>query len=471
MSASTHSAENQRLFAEEVDRFLSNNPDIEKFEMLFSGLCGVLRGKWLPREGLRKLAKSGVRLPRSTSLLDIWGYDVPSIGRSIERGDPDGLCRGVPGTLQRVPWLETPTAQVLVTMAEEDGIEPCLYDPRTSLSVMAEAIKARGYTPVAATELEFYFIDPEPGEYGHPRPPMIPGLNRRLAGSQVYDMNVLGRFEPVMNEITEVCRLQNIPADTTICEFGPGQFEINLNHVDDVLKAGDQSILFKRVVRQVAWKHGLDVTFMAKPYADHTGNGLHVHMSLLDPDGRNVFDEGQIKGTKNGEANDLLRHAIGGMLATSRPMQAILAPHRNSYRRFQPGSYAPVTPCWGYDHRAAAIRVPESIGPATRFEHRIAGADANPHLVLAAILAGVIHGLDNKIEPDPPIRELADVDNYEILTGNWDLSVDAFASSDLVGQLFGETFQSIYAESRRAEQAVFAATITDMEYRTYLQKV
>ncbi|WP_350333220.1 glutamine synthetase family protein [Coralliovum pocilloporae] len=466
MLASTHSAENRRLFAEEVDQFLADNPDIEKFEMLFSGLCGVLRGKWLPREGLRKLAKGGVRLPRSTSLLDIWGYDVPTIGRSIELGDPDGLCRGVPGSLQRVPWLDTPTAQVLVTMSEEDGADACIYDPRTTLSAMCERIKAMGYTPVAATELEFYFVDPEPGEYGHPLPPMIPGLKRRLDGSQVYDMNILARFEPVMNEITEACRLQNIPADTTICEFGPGQFEINLSHVDDVLRAADQSVMFKRVVRQVAWKHGLDVTFMAKPYADHTGNGLHVHMSLLDEEGNNVFDGG-----KEGEANDLLRHAIGGMLASSRQMQAILAPHRNSYRRFQPGSYAPVTPCWGYDHRAAAIRVPESVGPATRFEHRIAGADANPHLVLAAILAGVIDGIERKVEPDPAIQELSDVDKYEILTANWELSVDAFEASDLARQMFGETFCAIYTEGRRAEQAVFAATITDMEYRTYLQKV
>lgn len=452
-------------FRAEAAAFLEANPDIVKVELLLPRHCGPFMGKWVPRDMLMKLADGGVRLPRSTAALDIWGDDVPAIGIALENGDPDGLCLPVPGTLCRVPWACEPTAQVLITMIDMETNEPCCFDTRNALGRLVDRFADQGLTPVVATELEFYLIDRKTTKCGHPQGPKVPGQGDRLTDSQVYNMDVLSAFEPVMADIYDACQVQNIPAETTIAEFGPGQFEMNLLHVPSALQAADHCMLFKRVVRHVARKHGFDATFMAKPYGETTGNGFHVHMSVVDQEGANIF-----AGSEE-TANTPLRHAVGGMLATMRDMQAIYAPHLNSYRRFQPGSYAPTTPCWGYDHRAAAIRVPATRGPAARFEHRVAGADANPYLVIATLLAGVIQGFETKADPGAAIETLEDVDSKEPLTPLWPVANYRFEDSEIAKAMFGARFHECFIKGRQAEEAIVSATITDFEYRSYLRTV
>ena len=452
-------------FRQEAGAFLAKHPDLVKVEILLPRFCGPLMGKWLPANMLPKLADGAVRLPRSTAALDIWGDDVPAVGIAIEKGDPDGICLPVPGSLAIVPWASEPTAQVLVTMKDLITGEDCIYDTRTTLARVQDRFAAKGLTPVVATELEFYLIDPKVTATGHPQGPLVPGTGERLTGSQVYNMDVIAAFEPVLTEIYQSCQAQNIPAETTISEFGPGQFEMNLLHVPSALEAADHCMLFKRVVRHVARKHGLDATFMAKPYAHQAGNGFHIHMSLLDEGGSNLFSG------EDHKANKPLLHAIGGMLETMRDCQLLYAPHQNSYRRFQPESYAPTTPCWGYDHRAVAIRVPTAIGPAARFEHRVAGADANPYLVIASILAGTLTGLEKELNPEAPLESLETIAAKQPLSPVWQEAIARFGASDWAIEQFGADFHLCYTKGREAEEAIVAATITDFECRSYLRMV
>ena len=210
-------------------------------------------------------------------------------------------------------------------------------------------------------------------------------------------------FSHYLHEVNDACARQGITTGAISAEYAPGQFEINLRHSDQPLQAADQCVMFRRAVQCVARKHGLQATFMAKPYADNAGSGLHLHLSLLDHNGKNIFDGGGEYGAA-GCASPLLRHAIGGLSQSMAESMAIFAPNINSYRRFVADSYVPMRPNWGYENRSVAIRVPKSPGSARRLEHRVAVADANPYLTLAALLASVHHGLSNDIDAGKPAR-------------------------------------------------------------------
>ena len=269
----------------------------------------------------------------------------------------------------------------------------------------------------------------------------------------------------MLEEIKEAARQQGLPTDTLIAEYGPGQFEINFHHTDDVLAAADTALLFRRLVRMVASKHGYEATFMAKPYAQHPGNGMHAHVSLVDEAGTNV-----LAAETPGDLADPMRHAIAGTLATMRDLQAIFAPHLNSYRRLQPKSFAPSAPEWGFDHRAAAIRLPETSGKAARLEHRISGADVNPYLALAAILGGILYGLEH--QPDLQLQiDHPDAKPQPLLTHDWSTAVERFAESEVAADVFGQAFRDLYAIVRREEIAELTTVISPVEYSAYLSRL
>ena len=458
--------ERQEEFSAEVVEFLARNPDIKRVEALYNGFHGGYRGKLLPVAMLSQLSGHPLRFPLSTVALDVWNEDVPSLGLAVERGDPDALGVPVPGSLRRVPWGGQPTAQFSFTLFDLHTKRASELEPRHVLERVVDSWKKAGLTPVAATELEFHLVDRQLSASGHPQTPVPPGEDERLADSQVYDIDVLEAFDPIIDDILQACELQNIPADTVLAEYGPGQFEINLKHVADALLAADQCLCLKRTVKAVARKHGYRAVFMAKPYGAHPGNGMHVHASVLDTDGAALFAS-----QDDAAPNPSLRYAMGGLLNSMADFQLAFAPHSNSYRRLQRGSYAPVTPCWGLDTRNAAIRVPETRGAGARFEHRVAGADANPYLVLAAILAGAIDGLRHESDPGQPIATLEDGDALPDIESDWGKAIATFESSSKVAEWFGRAFQSTYAESARAELHQLANTVTDAEIRAYLNSV
>jgi glutamine synthetase len=438
--------------------FFEQHPRIETVEAFVVDVNGVLRGKWLPRDGMKKAISAGLRLPLSAFAPDIWGNDVPGTGLIVETGDNDGVCSFVPDSLCVVPWLEAPTAQV---MLQSDFFG----DPRHVLAHVLSLYKKAGLTPVVAAELEFYLLDVTRDEKGAPQPPLNPSTRRRADEAHTYNLGEAEAFRKTFADISQFCRLQGIPADTMISENGPGQFEINLNHVPDALKAADHAVLIKRVIKGVAQRDGMAATFMAKPYAGKSGSGMHVHFSVLDKRGKNIF------AGKDAKGSPALRHAIGGLLAAMADSMAILAPNANSYRRFQAGSHAPVKATWGYDNRSAALRVPESDIDATRIEYRVAGADVNPYLVLAVILGGALEGLTKKIKPAAPIKGNAAEAKAPALPTSWESALVLFEKSKFVDRFIGKKYKKLYLACKRQEKALLESQVSSAEHDAYLRDI
>lgn len=446
--------------AREVQQYLDTHPDTQTFEVFLTDAHGIQRGKRLPASMMEKVAKEGIHLQRSIFSADVWSQDVVETGLIFESGDPDTVCRLVPASLRPVPWLESPTAQALLWMEDEPG-EPFFGDPRQVLRAMQSRLRALDLQPIVATEIEFYLLaaDRQPGD--PPRPPRSPRTGHALAQSHLYGISELHGLEAFFREVERACQQQGLPTDTLIAEHGPAQYEINLQHVTDAVLAADHAVMLKSVIKGVAARHGMEATFMAKPYPEESGNGFHMHMSLQDACGQNVFADAA-------EGERMLHYGIGGVLRNMADTVAILAPNRNSYRRFQPGSYAPMAPAWGYDNRTLAVRVPKSPAEATRLEHRVAGADTNPYLAVAAVLAGVLAGIEERCEPGPPVTGNAYEHELARLPTSWETALERFEQSAHIARYFGTEYQRLYATCKRQELDVFNRRITELEYESYL---
>ncbi|WP_172299947.1 glutamine synthetase family protein [Pseudoruegeria sp. HB172150] len=446
-------------FLDEFAAYEAKHGQPDRIELLLPDINAIHRGKWLPGNDAKKLVSGAVRLPLSTYAPNIMGEDIPETGLGLAIGDPDGIMMPVPGTLKPVPWADGHVAQVQCEMGE-DGETISDLSTRGKLAAMVDRFAARGLKPVIASELEFYLLTPRETPEEAPCPPP------HAPEAQNYELNVLDRTQEILTEIQQACAIQGLATDSLIAEYGPGQYEINFHHTDDVLEAADTAVLFRRLVRGVVQRHDMEATFMAKPYAEHPGNGMHVHVSVADESG-NIFRHG---GDGCGGIADTLGFAVAGVLETMAESQAVLAPHMNSFRRFAPGSFSPNLPDWGIDHRGAAIRLPDTEGPAARLEHRIGGADCNPYLAITAILGGVLYGLDRKLPPPLPIED----PNWEEpapLGHDWRHAVDAFAASAFIRDIFGESFQHIYATLKYDEIAKLTSEITTAEYRVYLGRL
>lgn len=443
--------------------FLRENPDIEVLEAFVIDVNGVPRGKWIPRERALDVLTKGMAIPRSVYALDVWGRDVNTAGLAEGTGDPDGICFPVPETLSRVTWLNRPTAQVMLGMHNADG-SGFFADPRQTLAEVLQRYKKAGLTPVVATELEFYLIDPVRSALDPVRPPNSREGRWHTGQTQVLSISELQDFEEVFHDISIACKAQKVAADTTLRENGPGQYEINLNHVPDALQAADYAVLLKRIVKGVARKHDLDATFMAKPYGRQAGSGMHVHFSVLDENGRNIYVG------EDGPA-DTLMHSVGGLLANMGESMAVFAPHANSYRRLRPSEHAPTYASWGFDNRSAAVRVITASKPATRIEHRVAGSDTNPYLVLAMILNAALTGMKEKLQPGGAITGDDHAINHEPLPTNWDYALQRFAKSSFAYATLGQKYRALYTACKQQELSEFSLRVTDVEYDAYIRIV
>lgn len=424
-------------------------------------LNGVFRGKRLPLAAAEKLATSGIRMPMSSIGVDIWGTDVLGNALTFEQGDLDGIVevtgRGpLPLALGATPALFTP-----MWMRKEDG-SPFFGDPRRMLAHVLERYRARGLTPVVATEVEFYLVDPAAPVA---RPLVAMDAMHPDCSDTIYALSELAGVDAFLDEVYAVCAACGVAADSATSESGPGQFEFNLLHGPDALRVADDTVLFKQIVRSAARRHGLAASFMAKPYPQHSGNGLHVHFSLLDAGGRNIFDDGGTDGTA------AMRHAVAGLLAAMHDCTLIFAPHQNSYRRLRPDSLAPTAIAWGYENRTAALRIPGGPAAARRIEHRVAGADANPYLVIAAILAAALDGLGQGAEPAPATGGNVHDAAAPRIPPDWRSAQAAFAQSPDVRRLLHPEFIAMFAACKRQELAVFDREITALEYHSYLHTV
>jgi glutamine synthetase len=425
---------------------------------------GDLRGKQLPLSAEKKVWAGDIRLPTSTQSLDIWGDDNDDItGLSLTIGDPDGNVIPDKRSLTPMPWAPEGSMQVLAMMHEFDGSRSFM-DPRSILASVLERYAERGLTPVVATELEFYVVEENWRETGIPSPPASLTYRGNPNGFQLYDMSAVDALDDYLQTLRAYAKAMNLPAEATTAEFGPGQFEVNLLHRPDALAAADDCLYLKRVAEQAARKHGLKSTCMAKPYSDQAGSGLHVHASIIDRDGNNILD------AKGGEPT-LLKSVTAGMLQTMQEAQLVFAPFANSYRRFQPGSFAPTDLTWGSGHRGTAIRIPDSNGPAARIEHRVAGADANPYLLLATILGGMLLGLDGDLDPGEETTPAYTPPGAKRLTHDFLTAVEAFRQSAFIANIFSDKYRKLYGDTKYKEAIAYLRTVSDFDYRTYLARL
>jgi len=443
----------------ELAAFLARHPDVQQVQIFITDPSGVPRGKAVRRDELVRIFDSGRQVAGSILGLDITGKDVDDTGLVWDTGDADMTARPIAGTLVRAPWLASPTGQLMLTMFDAHGA-PAPADPRHCLVRVLERFAADGLKPVVACEIEFYLLKDEGGR-------LAPAGGGRAGERQKIDAYSLQRLDdlaPVFDEIYRAATAQGLPAETLMSEYSPGQFEITLHHREDALRAVDEAVMFKRAVRGAAQKHGLIACFMAKPFTGRAGSGLHVHVSVNDSRGVNVFASDDPAGTPS------LRHAIGGMKETMAESMAVFAPNANSYRRFVSESYAPVAPIWGINNRSVSLRVPAGPAVSRHVEHRIAGADANLYLAVATVLGGAARGLAREIDPGAPVTGNGYAQDLEqTLPRTWCEALDAARRSEFLADTLGPGFLEIFLAIKRQEYARFTAEVSELDYTWYLR--
>ncbi|MBI1239106.1 MAG: glutamine synthetase [Alphaproteobacteria bacterium] len=449
-----------RDVAAELEKRLAALPHVAQVDCMLADLAGTLRGKRYPRDEVMSVFRNGMQIPESLYLLDWRGEMTDPFGRGFGDGDPDGTAWPILETFGPVANVAPARAQVLMSMRDHHG-EPSKVEPRNVLASVLQKFDELELTPVVALEVEFFLLDPARTADGMIRPPLCPASGERERAISVYGIEDLDRYGRFLEALTEACRIQNVPATAATSEYAPGQFEINLKHSSQVLQGADNLIFLKQCVKTTALAHQMRATFMAKPYALEAGSGLHVHASLLDKAGRNIFDDGSPEGSL------ALRHAIGGVAATMQEAMAVFAANPNAFRRYQPNLFVPMNRHWGVNNRSTGLRVPAGPGEARRLEHRVSGADANPYLVAAAVLAGMHHGLTNAIDPGPPANGNVSDTVDPTLPFLPETALAAMEAGSVLRSYWGE-YVDIYCASKKVELERFRGQIAPHEYDWYL---
>ncbi len=405
-------------------------------------LNGRWRGKRMPGTSASKVAKGGVRLPLSVQNLDITGADIEDSPLVFASGDADGVALPTGRGPVPMPWLLGETALEPVALHYDDGT-PFPGDPRHALARVLARYDARGWKVVAALELEFYLVTrTDTGIAPVNRPDGQP-----LTGTEVLSLDDLDAFDAFFGDLYDGAKAMGLAADTAISEGGTGQFEVNLVH-NDAMRAADDAQLFKTLVKGLAARHIMTATFMAKPFADQAGNGAHVHFSVVDPYDKNVFDNAGPEGSAT------LHQAIAGSLQGLGELGLLFMPHGVSFDRLVDGAHAPTGIGWGYENRTAAIRIPGGPPTARRIEHRVAGGDTCPYLMLAGILGSALEGVEQAMTAPPPITGNAYEADLAQMPGNWDAAIGAFETSPLAASIFDPMLIDNLVRSKRQEQAI-----------------
>jgi glutamine synthetase len=438
----------------EVRAFRQRYPEVRYVDLISLDIPGHFYGKRYPVDMLEKVAAgTALKLPQNCVLLGVQGGLFKIGDYCFNDGDPDAVRRLVPGTLKPVTWEAQPLGQMLIT---SDGTaKPIVFEPRQVLAQVLDRLAGKGIHPVVAFELEFYLFDKKLRD-GLPQFPRD-DLTDDADDQPNMHIERLSRFAPVLDDMVEASRAQGIDSTVITAELGPGQFEINFGHLDDGLRAADWAALFCRSSRGVALKHGYRASFMAKPYLQHPGSGMHVHVSLYDAAGNNILAANQ---------QQSLRHAVAGCLELLPHCMPVFAPNQNAYRRLGGTTNIATQASWGFEDRDACLRIPESDSKNLRIEHRLAGADANPYLVLAAILVGLEHGLESGKEPILPLNE--DRNSGVDFPKEMLEAVRAMQHQPRLREGLGAEFVDVYCENKRQDHLAFMQEISAREYRWYL---
>jgi glutamine synthetase len=437
--------------------------DLSQFQTFRVAACdlnGRMRGKRLPASFADKLDDGSLRMPLSALNLDIFGADIEGSPLVFDSGDIDGRLFATDRGAVPLPWLEEPQALVPMVMHYEDGT-PFTGDPRHALSAVLARYAARGWEVFAATELEFTLVDPSGKSLKTIRDPRS---GRRMKAPGILSLGQMDAFDEFLSALYSAGAEMGIPVESAISEAGIGQFELTLHH-QSALRAADDTWLFKTLITGLARRHGYVATFMAKPFDADSGNGMHMHFSVLDAEGNNVFDDGTPRGT------DVLRSAVAGCLAAMPASTLIFAPHANSYARLVPGAHAPTGAGWGYENRTAALRIPGGAGAARRIEHRVAGGDINPYLTFAAILGAAITGIDDAMTPPDPIAGNAYEADLPQLAADWESAIDLFEADPLIARIFPADLIANLVMTKRQEHARIDQMAAEDHWKVYLETV
>ncbi|BDI05796.1 glutamine synthetase family protein [Sphaerotilus microaerophilus] len=436
----------------ELENWL-NERRVTEIECLVPDLTGVARGKILPRQKFTE--DRGMRLPEAVVAMGVTGefpeegpyYDV------INPTDRDMHLRPDPRTVRIVPWATDPTAQVIHDCYDKDG-RMVPFAPRSVLRRVCDLYEGAGWNPIVAPELEFYLVarntDPD-----MPLKPPIGRSGRAETSRQAYSIDAVNEFDPLFEDVYSYCEQMELNVDTLIHEIGAGQMEINFFH-DHPLGLADEVFFFKRTVREAAMRHNMFATFMAKPIAGEPGSAMHIHQSVVDQQGQNIFSN------PDGSASDAFRWYIGGLQHYIPAAMALFAPYVNSYRRLARFTAAPINIQWGTDNRTVGIRSPVASPAARRIENRVIGADANPYVALAATLACGWLGIQNRIEPTPECKGDAYLGDYQLPRSLGEALEKLRAEKDLAAVL-GEEFVTVYTEVKEIEHAEFMKVISPWE--------
>ncbi len=446
------------------------HPAIGSLRVAVADLNAMARAKRLPLDALEKVWSEGIRMPLSAGNLDIWGADIEDSPLLFESGDADGVVLPTGRPPLPMSWLARPAALIHGWFFEESGtgaLRPFAGDGRQALLRVLDRFRARGWHPVIGSEMEFHLLahGAEP-----PEPALSPSTGRPFRSSEILSLRELDAVDPFLSALYDSLAAMDVPAGAAIAESGTGQFEIDITHQPDALKAADDIWAFRLAAKGIAAQHGMTATFMAKPWPDQPGNGLHFHVSVIDEAGRNIFDDGSAEGSP------LLRAAIAGILAALPDLALVFFPHRNSWRRMQEGSHAPTRATWGRENRTAAIRIPGGPAAARRLEFRVAGGDVNPWLALAALLGAMLAGIESGATPPPPVSGNAyAATEAPLLPRDWKGAIDRFATSPHVAGIFAPELIDGYVRCKRQERARFEKLIAEkgnaaadaLEFSTY----
>jgi glutamine synthetase len=441
---------------EQISAFFSQH-GVRDVECIFPDISGYPRGKLMPAASFATGAE--LRICQAIPMQAITGeYSYNPV---FPDSDPD--VRLVPDyhTLTLAPWASVPRAVAVHDCLELNG-ELCQFAPRSVLKQVLARYAALGLTPVVAPEIEFYLTAANTDPAQALLPPAVRG-GRAEVGQSAFSMNMLNELAPFWDEFRAAQTTLGIGADTWIHEVGPTQYEINLLHGDPVAVA-DQAFLFKYAAREIALKHGLNAVFMAKPIAGSSGSSMHLHQSLLDSAGRNVFS------AADGSESPLFGQFIAGLQTYGPDLMLMFAPNVNAYRRYVAGSQAPTNLQWGYDNRTTGLRIPASSPAARRVENRVAGADANPYLAIAASLAAGLAGIQEQLSPSAPLSSNG-YDQAHGLPRSMEAALDKMQASSFARQVLGDNFVTGYCAVKALEYDHFLGEICAWERRFLLPQV
>lgn len=446
-----------------------NNGEIETVLVAFPDLYGRLVGKRYDALYFLEAADHGLHFCEYLLACDMEMDPVPGYQfTSWEQGYGDAHGRIDWATLRRASWLEK-SALVLCDVVDESTGDLIDIAPRSILRQQLERARAADLLPMGATELEFFVFK---DSYAAARDKRYTGL--ATFGDYIEDYHLFQgtKIEGLIGVIRSHLRRSGIPVEFSKGEWGAGQEEINIRY-SDLLAAADRSVILKQMAKEIAHQQDLSLTFMAKWHAQHAGNSMHVHFSLWDPAGeRNLFaGDGDPRTGMPVAGSELFGWALGGMLAHARELALFYAPTVNSYKRYQAASFAPTAVAWAYDNRTTGFRV-VGHGPSLRIECRIPGADANPYLALAALLAAALDGIERRI--DPPLIFAGDAYAAQALPRvprSLHAAITEFENSEFARAAFGDRVVDHYLHFARTEQRKFDEAVTDWERSRFFERI